>query len=303
MPKIVLNKRTFNIENLDKIFFPKTKITKGNLIEYYEKNSKIIIPHCKDRALVMHRFPSGIEGNSFYQKNASDYFPSWIKTIEIENRTIEGENRFVICNDTATLVYIANQGCITPHMWLSKIDKLEYPDTLIFDLDPSSDDPKEFKMICEVALLLKEILSDFELNSFVMTTGSHGLHVRVPLKQEVTFEESRNFARAIGEIAIKQVPTKITLESRKEKRKNKILIDIMRNSFGATAVMPYAVRAKEGAPIATPIEWKEVKSKTLRAQKYNIKNIFRRLNEKGDIWKNMKKSQGSIKKALKYYKQ
>lgn len=300
MPKIILNRHAIEIGNLDKIFFPKSKITKGDLIEYYKKNASIILHHCKNRPLVMLRFPNGITSEPFYQKNAGEYFPSWIKTINIKSRSIEGSKNFVVCNNAATLVYIANQACITPHLWLSRIDKLDYPDLLIFDLDPYSGKPSEFKLVCKVALLLKQVLEDCGLICFVMTTGSHGLHVRVPIKRDSDFAFVREFAKSVTEKIIEKYPEEVTLQSRKERRKNKVLVDIMRNSYGATAVAPYAIRAHEKAPVATPLEWDEIRSKTLTSQKYNIQNIFARLSKKGDIWSKMQQSAKSLKKAQKH---
>jgi bifunctional non-homologous end joining protein LigD len=195
-------------------------------------------------------------------------------------------------------VYIANQGCITPHMWLSKIDKLDYPDVLIFDLDPAGEKVNNFKIIADTAIALKNILENCGLSTYVMTTGSRGLHVRVPLKPDHTFDEVRAFAKSVAEIIIAQDPEHITLESHKEKRVNKLLIDIMRNSFGATAVVPYAARAHEHAPVATPLEWKELEDSKLRSDTYTIKTIFKRLEDKGDVWKNMQKHAHSLKSAI-----
>ncbi len=280
----------------EKIYFPRSKITKGELLEYYAKIADYLLPYTKDRALTMQRFPEGIQGESFFQKNVSDYFPAWIKRVGVP--TAQGKHEiteYAVCQNAATLLYIVNQGCITPHVWLSKIDKLNYPDTLIFDLDPAQKVVKDFSLIADVALQLKELLEDEGLSPWVMTTGSRGLHVRVPIKRVHTFDKVRAYAQEIAQAVIIKNPSHVTLESRKEKRGKKLLIDIMRNGFSATAVVPYAVRPREKAPVATPLEWKELSGKSLRSDSYTIETIFDRLEKKGDVWKGMQRAARTLK--------
>ncbi len=299
-----LNGHDIQLSHEDKFYFPKSKITKGEMLDYYESVAPYLLPYVHDRAITMDRFPGGITGESFYQKNAGDYFPDWIETKKIMNRSAESKRdttNYVVCQNAATLVYIANQGCITPHMWLSKIDKLDYPDVLIFDLDPAGEKIKNFKLISDTALALKKVLESYSLTPYVMTTGSRGLHVRVPIKPEHTFDEVRDFAKAAAQKVIDQYPEHLTLNAHKEQRVNKLLIDIMRNSFGATAVVPYAVRAREHAPVATPLEWHELADSTLRSDTYTIKTIFKRLDKIGDVWKTMHTKKESLKKALSSY--
>ncbi|MFH1643734.1 MAG: non-homologous end-joining DNA ligase [bacterium] len=298
MSVIKLNNHKIELRNEEKIFFPKNKITKGDLIKYYKEISPVMLPYLKDRAISMQRFPSGIKGISFYEKDAPGYFPKWIKTVNVKRKT-NGSYNCVVCQNAATLVYIANQGCITPHIWLSTIKKLNYPDKIIFDLDLEKATPTNFKLACQTAKALKEIIESIGLSAYVMTTGSKGLHVCIPIKIEYTFDKIRAFAKQIALKAIEKNPDKLTLESRKEKRKNKLLIDIMRNGFGATSVTPYAIRPIEGAPVATPLEWKELDKKNLSSQTYTIKNIFNRLSKTGDAWKLLPKNRKSLNLALK----
>ncbi|MDT0691488.1 non-homologous end-joining DNA ligase [Salegentibacter sp. F188] len=261
----------FGISSRDKVYFPKSGVTKGEIIDYYEKISEVMLPHLQDRPITMLRFPNGIEDQKFFQKDAPDYFPEWIETLEIEKQE-GGTTNYVICNNTATLVYLANQACITPHIWLSKKDKPEYPDRMIFDLDPSRDDFSEVKTAAKrISSLLEKQL---KLPVFLMTTGSKGLHIVVPLKPEENFDEVRDFAQEIAGYLEGQFPEDYTTAIRKNKRENKIFLDVARNGFGQTTVAPYAVRPIEGAPIATPIDWDELNSLD-SAQKYNLKNIFR----------------------------
>ncbi len=267
------------ISNVDKILFPKTGITKGDLLNYYASIAPIIIPYMEDRLISMQRYPNGIEHEGFFQKNAGSYFPSWIKTKKVK-RQDEGSVEYVVCNNAQTLVYLANQLCITPHLWLSRVDKLQYPDRMIFDLDPSGTD---FSLVLSAAKELKRILEDRGLVPFVMTTGSRGLHIVVPLKRTKKFDYVRAYARDIAHTMAQEYPADFTIELRKNKRKKRVFIDYLRNGFGATAVSPYAVRAIEGAPVATPLEWKEVK-KGLSPQAWTIKTIFKRLARRKDPW-------------------
>lgn len=300
MVKRIFGRYIIETSSEDKILFPKhgkaaKSITKGDVIEYYNNIASLMLPYLKNRPLMMHRFPNGIDKESFYQKNASDYFPDWIKQVKVPLK--DGSfNNYVVCQNKATLVYLANQACITPHVWLSQISDLNYPNRLIFDLDPS--ELGDFKPVCQAALLLKKCLKDFGLESFVMTTGSHGLHVVVPLVKSATFEETREFAIKCAKILITKHPDLLTLEIRKNKRGKRIFVDTLRNQYGATAVAPYAIRAKPNAPIATPLDWKELSSKDLTAQKYNISNIFDRLNSIQDPWKKINKIKQTIKKLL-----
>lgn len=288
MPKV-------KITNPDTILFPKAKITKQELVDYYQRIARIMLPYVKNRPLTMQRFPDGIDKEGFYQKNASDYFPDWIDLEPIKKQE-GGVVNYVVANKSATLVYLANQGCVTPHIFLSTVKKLNYPDTIVFDLDPPG---KKFDIVRTTALELKELLEKIGLVPFVKTTGSRGLHIVVPIKPTQDFDVVRAFAREIAQVLISHDPNHLTLEIRKQKRRGRVFIDIMRNAFGQTAVAPYGVRAREDAPVATPLEWAEVKDSKLRSDKYTIKTIFRRLARMGDPWKSMRRNARSIEKAHK----
>lgn len=288
------------ISNRSKLLFPKSKITKGQLIDYYHNIAPIMLQHTKDRPISMQRFPSGIDQEGFFHKDAPEYFPQWIKTIGVERENKSKIVWHVLCNNTATLVYLANQGVITPHLWLSKADKLNYPDRLIFDLDPSA--AGTFAKVIHAAKILKKILESLDLIPFIMTTGSRGLHVVTPIKRELLFDEVRDFARDIAERIAQQYPEELTVEIRKNKRKKRVFVDYLRNAWAQTAVAPYAVRALEGAPVATPLLWKEL-TPSLHPQKFSIKNIFRRLNRIGDPWQDINAHAGSLKAAQKKLKQ
>jgi len=287
---------SFELSNEDKIYFPKAKITKGELLEYYQRIAPTMFPYIKDHLITMQRFPDGINEEGFYQKDAPDYFPSWIKTKKISKKE-GGSVDYVVINNQATIVYLVNQGCITIHSMLSKVNKIKYPDKMIFDLDPSG--KATYSDVIWTAKEIKKILDKLQVKTFVMTTGSRGAHVVVPLKPELTFDKVRAFARDVAKFLVKKYPEKLTLEMSKSKRGNKIFIDILRNAFGATGVAPYSVRAREGAPVATPLEWDELLQKKYGSQKFTIKNIFRRLAQKNDPWQDFFKSAQSLKKAQK----
>lgn len=288
-----IGKRKVEVSSPEKILFPESGITKKELVDYYARIADIMVPYMENRPITMHRYPEGIAKEGFYQKDAADYFPQWIKRKVIKKRD-DGVVRYVVCNEPATLVYLAQQACITPHIWLSKIDKLHYPDRLIFDLDPGK---QSFAVVRETALALKELLDHIKMESFVMTTGSKGLHVAVPLDRTARFAHVRDFAQNVAQFLIHHDPKRLTMEIRIASRKGRLFIDTLRNSFGATGVAPYAVRARPNAPVATPLDWEEVKNPQLRPDKYTIKNMFRRLSKKNDPWRNIDKKAYSVKAA------
>lgn len=292
MDSIKVGGHTIAVSNLNKLWFNRSKITKGAVIDYYHAVAPYLVSHIQNHLITVQRFPNGIHGESFYQKNAGSYFPKWIKTVSIEKKD-GGVVDYVVCNNAATLVYLANQGALTIHTWLSKYNKLHYPDRMIFDLDPSKND---FKAIARAALRLKTIFDDLKIPSFAMTTGSRGMHVYVPLKRVHTFDYVAEFSYAIAQKMLKQAPKEFTLEVRKDKRSGKIFIDTLRNRYSATAVAPYAIRAYEKAPVAAPLHWPEVQSSRLTAQKFTIKNILGRLKEDGDPWKDVDTYAISLKK-------
>ena len=301
-------RHTIDITNSDKILFgksgesqtkltkAKTGITKADLIQYYKTIAPIMVPYCDDRPISMQRFPNGINHEGFFQKDAGDYFPSWITRVEIPKQTNEIVH-YVVIDKPATLIYLANQGCITPHIWLSRIDNLEKPDRMIFDLDPA--DSLSFADVQHVAKQLKKILDDCNLPTFCMLTGSRGAHIVVPLKRVHTFEEVRTFAHDVATLLAQQFPKSITVTMHKAGRGKRVFIDWLRNGFGATTVAPYAVRAHEGAPVAMPVTWQELLSPRMSSQKYTIKNVNQRIKKVGDVWKGMQQHAVTLTKARK----
>lgn len=295
MASIKMNGRLITVSNEKKIWFPKSKICKGDILAYYQTVAPLAINHIKNHLLTMQRFPGGITDESFYQKNAGSYFPPWIKTVPIKKEE-GGIVNYVVATNAATILYLVNQGSLVIHNWMSRADKLYYPDRMIFDLDPSKDD---FTSIRKAALLLKDIFDQMGIPSFAMTTGSRGIHVCVPLKRVHTFDQISDFSYKIAQQMYEHRPKQFTLEIRKNKRGGKIFIDTLRNRYSATAVMPYSVRAREKAPVAAPLWWDEVKSSRLTAQSFTIKNMVSRLKSEGDPWADINDYAVSLKKILK----
>jgi bifunctional non-homologous end joining protein LigD len=291
---IKVGRYTIDISNEDKILFPKSGITKGDLIDYYDFIAPVMLPHMKGRPISLQRFPEGIHKEGFFQKDASDYFPDFVTRVSIakKDRTMV---HYVVVDKAATLVYLANQACITPHIWLSRIDALDYPDRLIFDLDPAKN--VLFTRIQKVAKKIKEVLDQLSLPVFCMLTGSRGVHIVVPLKKKQSFDETRAFAFDVARLVAHENPALATVNVHKEKRTGHVFIDWLRNGFGATGVAPYAVRALEGAPVATPVTWEELHKRGMKSQYYTIKNIHKRLSVRDDPWKDIQQHAVSLKKA------
>lgn len=284
MSTISIDKHTIKLTNENKIFFPESNINKGQLIAYYQTIAPHLISLIINHPIAMNRFPDGIDHEGFYQKNADDYYPNWITTVAIKQLNQNAVTNYVLCNDAATLIYVINQGTITLHTWLSTTQKKNYPDRMVFDLDPP--DEQHWSLVKKTARTLKKLLESYDLHPFVMTTGSKGLHVVVPLKQINTFTTVHAFARHIAQQATATDPNKLTLDLRKEKRKNKLLIDIERNRWAQLAVAPYSVRAREGAPVATPLYWHELSNSRIHPQYYTIINVLNHLMRCGNPWRN-----------------
>jgi bifunctional non-homologous end joining protein LigD len=245
-----VGRRTVEIGNPDKLLFPAAGVTKLELAEYYRDVSGVLLPHVRDRFVSMHRFPDGIEAEGFYQKNVPDYFPDWIRTEDV--RKEDGTLRQLVIEDAATLVFLADQACITPHVWLSRTDRPRHPDRLVFDLDPpGTDSAAEFKQVCWAARRIREVLRQLKLPGYVQTSGSRGLHIHVPLDRGAGFDTVRAFARDMADLLARRHPARLTTEQRKKKRGDRIFLDVQRNAYGQTVVAPYAVPARPSPPPST----------------------------------------------------
>lgn len=277
------------VSHPDKILFPKDNITKLMIIEYYYKIAEKMFFLTKNHLLTMQRFPEGITKEGFWHKNCPEYFPKWIKRFNTKKE--DGQDiSYAVINNLKIFAFVANYYSITNHISLSTSLKPTSPDRIVFDLDPSLNN--DFSKVQEVALLINKILDKKNIISFVMTTGSRGLHIVVPIKQIYSNKEIKLFAEKIALEASLELPEKITLNIRKEKREDKVFIDTLRNNHGQTVVAPYSLRAKDGAPVATPILWKEAGLKELTPTKYNIYNVFEQSKE--NSWENFSKTANKL---------
>jgi len=293
MTEIRVGRRIVIVSKLDKPLFP-DGITKKDLIDYYLGIGDVMVRHIKGHLLTLERYPDGIDGKQWFQKGAPDYFPDWIERAEVPKKG--GTVAHVVCNERATLVYLANQAAITLHMSLSRKDAITKPDQLVFDLDPASDD---FKVVRKVAGMVRDLLDELGLTSFVKTSGSRGLHIVVPLDRSSDFEEVRAFAVDAANVVAGRAPKVVTTEVRKVERKGRLFLDYMRNNYAQTVVAPYSVRARPGAPVSMPITWDEVDDRKLTAQRYKIDNAITELERSGDPWTGWRRRAKSLKAARK----
>lgn len=255
------------ITNPEKILFPASNASKLDVINYYKNFAGQIMPFLKGRPLTLRRFPDGIDQNGFFQKNASDYFPDFIKTIAIE--TEGGKNTTVVCNNIKTLLYLANQATIEFHIWLSRIDKLNKPDKVVFDLDPAVGSFESLKKAAEV---IREFLGEQGIRCKLTTSGKNGLHLWYTKRRTQTFDQSREEVKGFAIDLASRYPELLTMAMRKEDRDGKIFMDYPRNSYSQTVICPFSLRATPKASIATPISWKEL-SNIKSAQEFNLGNI------------------------------
>lgn len=255
------------ITHPDKLIFPKANISKLDLVNYYKNFASRILPYLKDRPLSLGRFPDGVEKEGFIQKNAPDYFPEFVKTIVIE--TEKGQNNTVVCNNLKTLIYLANQGTVEFHIWLSRLDKLNKPDKVVFDLDAPT---AAFKPLKQAATIIRDFLKQQGIKCELTTSGKNGLHLWYTLRRTKTFDQSREKVKSYAQKLVSQHPDLLTTEMRIADRKGRIFLDYPRNSYGQTMICPYSLRATENASIAIPIAWNSL-DKLRSAKVYNLKNI------------------------------
>lgn len=271
------------LSHTGKVFFAQPEITKGDLIGYYRGMAGRMLPYLRDRPLVMARYPDGITGERIFQKNVPAYFPAWVTRTEVKKQ--DGTLLQVVCDKPATLVYLANQACVEFHTFLSRTGALERPDQLVFDLDPPDDE--HFGQVRRLALGLRALLEgELGLTAFVKTTGGKGLHVHVPLAARDDFDAVRRFARQVSEVLAAREPGRLTTQQRRDGRGDRVYADIMRNAYAQTVVAPYSVRARPGAPVATPLAWEELEDPGLTPLRFTLPTVGERLDRQdwSDPW-------------------
>jgi len=292
MGEIRAGRRVIKTSSESRVLFPKDGITKGDIISYYHAIAPWMIPHLKSRRLTMQRFHPDIYGQPVFQKSTPEHFPDWIRRVTTPKKG--GTVDHVVCDNTETLVYLANQGCLTPHVGLARIDRMDYPDQLVFDLDPAIDD---FDSVRSIAFALRELLEEIGLTSLLKTTGSKGLHAVIPLDRKLAFDDAREIARTIAGVLVTRRPKDATVEFHKDKREGKVFIDTNRNGTAQTAVPAFAVRARDGAPVAMPVTWEELADSKLNARTYTIRNAVERMQHTPDPMRNMAHAARSLRLA------
>jgi bifunctional non-homologous end joining protein LigD len=266
--------------NLDKVLYPKPKITKAQFIEYYIKLAPKMLPFLKDRPLVLTRYPNGVEHQGFYAKNAPEGMPEWVKTATLYSHSAKRNINYILCNDLDTLIWLANLAAIEIHIPLSRVDAREKPDFAFFDVDPEP--PATFSDASEVALLIKEKLDQLGLRSYVKTSGKKGLHILLPVIREYTFLETRAFVHSIGRQLMKE-NSKVVSEFADTKKPAKVFVDYTQNSHGRTMACPYSLRVTADATVSTPIEWNQLKKK-IKPAEFNIRSVP---ELQKDLWKDI----------------
>ncbi len=287
-----VNGHEIKFSNLHKVFWPKEKYTKRDLINYYHRMAPYILPYLKDRPQSLNRFPNGIEGKSFYQKDVTGKVPDWIKTFPYES---EGINKnFMLCNDEASLLYMANLGAIEMNPWSSTYKRPGNPDWCIIDLDP---DKNHFDKVIETANVTRQILESAGIDCYCKTSGSTGLHIYIPLAKKYDYEISKEFGRLVAHLVNEQLPKYTSIERMTANRRGKLYIDFLQNRPSATLAAAYSLRPKPGATVSMPLHWEEVK-KGMKMSDFNITNAFDRVKETGDIFSPVLGKGTDIKKAI-----
>lgn len=291
-----LGREVLHLTNLDKVYWPDEGYTKGDLIKYYYEVAKYILPYLKDRPLIMKRYPNGIKGSSFHQHDV-DEAPDYVRTEKLP--VVEGhEVDYIIGDNPATLLYMANLGAIERHPWHSRVKNIERPDWFVFDLDPGAG--VEFETICEVALAVRDVLAGAGLKSYPKTSGSRGIHVYVPIKAIYSYEQIAEFALGVAARVADEHPQDATIErALSRRRRGQIYMDHMQNARGKSVVAPYSVRPKPGATVSAPLRWSEVESKKIRLEDFTIKTMLNRLARTGDLFEPVLTNRQALGEALK----
>jgi bifunctional non-homologous end joining protein LigD len=281
------------ITHPEKLLFPGDGITKGELAAYYEAVAPHMVPLISGRPITMERYPSGIGAAGFMQKNVSRGFPAWLQRVEVPKKG--GVVNYPLVYETRDLLWLANQNCITPHVWTSRLPGLTRPDICVFDLDPSEED---LDMLRAATLSVRDLLAELGLQSWVKTSGSKGFHIVAPLDGKAGFEQVVAFTHAVAGVLVQRDPENLTLEFIKADRGKRIYIDIGRNTMGATVAAPYAVRPKPGAPISAPCTWQEIERGEVQPQSFALRGMARRLTNAGDLWAGMLGHGQSLKRPM-----
>ncbi len=289
---------TVRISHPDKVIFPDPGITKGELAAYYDAIARVMLPHIRGRPVTLERYPAGIDAQGFWQKDVSRGFPDWLERVEVPKKG--GTVHHPIARDRRSLVWMANQNTVTPHVWTSRAGNLSRPDICIFDLDPADDSSAGGPdALAAAALALRDLLAELGLPAWIKTSGSKGFHIAVPLDGKMPFGDVSRFAGAAGAVLVSRDPQHLTQEFSKKDRGGRIYVDTGRNGYSATFAPAYAVRARPGAPVSAPCTWDEVERGTVGPRSFTLRTMAARVADVGDVWADLPRRRRSLARALR----
>ena len=284
--QLVVEGRKLSVSNLEKILYPKVRFTKGQVIDYFIRVAPVLLPHLKDRPLTMKRYPDGVEGEFFYEKNCPSHRPNWVKTAKVWSEGNQRLMHYCLANDLPTLVWAANLADLELHTSLSRKDKIERPTMMVFDLDPGP--PADIVQCCQVGIWLRDLLAKMKLKSFAKTSGSKGLQVYVPLNTPVTYDDTKGLSRSLAQHLESEHPDLVTSNMSKAVRKGKVFVDWSQNDEHKTTICVYSLRAKEEPTVSTPVTWNEVenclKKKNAELLKFRSDQVLARMEKLGDLF-------------------
>lgn len=285
----------------DKLLFPAAGLCKHDIVDYYRRIAPLALPHCRGRALTLRRYPDGIEREGFFQKHAPHDLPSCIRRARLPMQG--GTITQILADDAATLAWLANAGTIELHVALARATAPRRPDRIVFDLDPPDEPDDDFAAIQTAARAVRKLGDELGLFSAVQTSGSRGLHVVWPVTAEEDYDRVHAFARDCATLLAQRHPDTLTAAQRKAARQRRVFVDYLRNAYGQTAVAPYSLRALPGAPLATPLDWREALAYDMHAQRYHLRNVFRRLGQRDCPWRDLDLHAGALAPAIERLRQ
>ena len=299
--QLVVEGKKLSVSNLDKVLYPKVGFTKGQVIDYFIRVAPVLLPHLKDRPLTMKRYPDGVEGEFFYEKNCPSHRPKWVQTAKVWSEGNQRTMHYCLANDLPTLVWAANLADLELHTSLSRKDKIERPTMMVFDLDPGP--PADIVQCCQVGIWLRDLLARMKLKSFAKTSGSKGLQVYVPLNTPVTYDDTKGLSRSLAQHLESEHPDLVTSNMSKAVRKGKVFVDWSQNDEHKTTICVYSLRAREEPTVSTPVSWNEVenclKKKNADLLKFRFDQVLERVEKLGDVFEAVERLKQKLPKKWK----
>jgi len=299
--ELIVEDRRIQVSNLDKVLYPKVGFTKGEVIDYYIRVASVLLPHLKDRPLTMKRYPDGVEGEFFYEKNCPEHRPKWVQTAQVWSESNDRIMNYCLVQDLPTLVWAANLADLELHTSLSREDDMTCPTMMVFDLDPGA--PAGIIQCCQVGLWLRDLLGKMKLKSFAKTSGSKGLQIYVPLNTLVTYDETKDLSRVLAQHLDREHPDRVTSNMSKAVRKGKVFVDWSQNDEHKTTICVYSLRAREEPTVSTPVSWNEVenclKKKNADLLKFRFDQVLERVEKLGDVFEAVERLKQKLPKKWK----